>query len=161
MIEHPFYERTKAIFIGINQYEKMQHLSGSVNDAIEMKKVFDSLGFESLDPLLNKNATKRGIEEYFEELRKKLLGKDENEIEENKDSLVVIFMSGHGGENKKGNQPYYYFCPHDFDQQNFFPTSIDLLGLTNKIRAFNCKHVLFILDCCFSGGIFSKLVTSP
>jgi len=68
----------------------------------------------------------------------------------------VIYFAGHGYEKQDGLQITHYLCPHDFDETNLLTTSINLKELTLKVSAFNCKQVLFILDCCFSGGIFEE-----
>ena len=79
-------------------------------------------------------------------------GRDEEEKEKNKESLLIFYFSGHSYEdNKEGNKRNYYLCPHDFDYNTPSTTGIHLLSLREEIDALNCKQVLFLLDCCFSG----------
>lgn len=111
---------------------------------------------------MNERATKNNILEGFEKLRKKLEGQSEKEEADNKESLVVIFVSGNGGERTEKGQKgsFHYFCTSDFDESNYKETSIFLYELQILVSRFNCKHIFFIFDCCFSGAIFSDFCIS-
>jgi len=70
--EHILYSTCLAFSIGINSYQKQTNLKGAVNDANEMNNLFKSLAFKTKDPLLDDNATKKGIEEFLGEIQKDL-----------------------------------------------------------------------------------------
>ncbi|PKN04733.1 MAG: hypothetical protein CVU74_05405, partial [Deltaproteobacteria bacterium HGW-Deltaproteobacteria-9] len=55
-----FYNRSYAVIIGINNYEKWPSLEYAVNDAKAMERKLKSLGFETTT-LINHNASKDNI----------------------------------------------------------------------------------------------------
>ena len=154
------YQNLFGVFIGINEYANFfseQILSGAANDASEMKEFFTSLGFHTLNPLLNKKATKKKIEDLFSRLGKNLEGKSEREREKNKESLVVVFFSGHFYRQDSS----LYICASDFHPNNLSSSSFHLLLLRDQFLNFNCKHILFIFDFPNPGKIFGHTPPSP
>jgi len=157
MIEYSLYSKCTSIYIGIGIYKNLQMLQAPINDVKEMKNCLERLGFDKSDNnenvLLNEKATKNSIEELINKIGDKLKGRDEEEKEMNKESMFLFYFSGHGAKNTDGNQDVYHLCPHDYDQKKF-ATSINIDSLVHLVQSFNCKHIVFVLDCCFGGGIF-------
>ena len=153
-ISYPLYSRCFAAYIAVGEYqEKNMNLKSPLNDLREIKIRLENHGFISDENFvrMNENSTKKLIEELLNNLEESLLSpSDEEKKNINADSLLLIYFTGHG-ENKENK---FYLCPYDFDAKNTSETGIDLNNLANRVHKFNCKHVLFVLDCCFGGGIF-------
>lgn len=144
-----------AILVGVDK--KNENTNFRFEQINEMKRVLDQLGFFTFEPLINENATKKNIDSKINQLKIKLRGETQEEEHSNYESLVIIFLSGNSIEKEEN---FNLFCPYDFDENNIFSTSIDILKLRDQLSNFNCKHTLFILDCPFSSNIFSDLCLS-
>ena len=112
-----------------------------------MKELFDKMGFESEEPLLNENATIQNIELKIDELRNKLNGKNEEEKKRNSESVVVFYFSGHGFEEKNGQQIYHYLCPYNFNKNKLSSTSINFqsLKINFQVLIANIFYLLLIV----------------
>ena len=96
--------------------------------------------------LLNEEATREAIETHLNyEL-----------IKAGKDDTVIIFLSGHGSDDpKKPND--YFFLGYDADPKRLAATSVKMNGL-EFLKGLDSKRVLLIADACHSEG-FSQVRT--
>src|SRR5207342_3474969 len=82
----------RALLIGINKYVNLEpryELRGCVNDVKVMEGLLrDKFGFQNITPLLDEQATQRGIREAVEQF----IGSIEP------DDIVTIHYSGHGSQ---------------------------------------------------------------
>ena len=152
-IDIPLYTKLVSFFIGVGKYSKDSELSNLISppkDVKELKRTLERIGFDQSEQncLLNEEATKEGIEEFFLKMEKTMLGETEEEKKFNSESMLVFFFSGHGVEDSKNR---HQICPHDYSENR----GIEMGELIHKLSKINCKHVLIILDCCHSGAILN------
>jgi hypothetical protein len=136
------YNKSYAVVIGINNYEKWPSLEYAVNDAKAMEKKLKSLGFETTT-LLNQNAGKDNI--------LKILG-DELPRKVGKNDRVIIFFAGHGQTEQLADESQMgYIIPVDADTGNIFSTAISMDQVRVFSRRLKAKHVLYLIDSCYAG----------
>ena len=133
---------TNYIFtIGINKYSShyWKDLNNAVFDAKELSRILiEKYSFEEYPGnLYDNNATKENIYSAFTTLNQVVLENDS----------VIIFWGGHGNMDpltKKG-----FWIP--FDGTNDRSTWIENSSIKNFISDCPAKHILLIIDSCFSG----------
>jgi len=148
-----FYGKSFAVIIGINQYEKWPPLEFAVKDAKDVEKRLRETGFQEISLVLNKQATQgRILTELFHTLPGKVGPNDR----------VLFYFAGHGQtEDVEGGAKKGYIIPVDGDTAAYASTSISMeqvRSLSSRIRA---KHILFVMDSCYSGlGLSRSIGTS-
>jgi helicase len=70
------------------------------------------------------------------------------------DDVVVVAFSGHGSNTHE-------LIPYDADLYDLPGTTLPLDELIELISGIPAKHLLVVLDCCFSGGAGSKVLRAP
>ncbi|GEC15440.1 DEAD/DEAH box helicase [Nitrobacter winogradskyi] len=132
----------RGLFVGIDRYESptISDLSCARRDATTLDALFaDTLGGASR-LLTEDQATRANIEAEFAALA----GCDPEDT-------VVIGFSGHGSETHE-------LIPFDADPANLGTTAIPLDLLQDCFTRIPAKRLVFFLDCCFSGGLGSKVL---
>ena len=136
----------RGLFIGIDRYQSpdANTLNCAVRDAQALHALFtDTLKEQCENKLLtNENATKKTIEDAFEEL-----------YQASEDDVVFISFSGHGSDTHE-------IVPHDYNSHDVKNTSIPLEELQTWFEKIPAKTVVLLLDCCFSGGLGAKVLRS-
>ncbi len=155
-----FYQKSWGVVIGISDYDNdgIPDLQYAVNDALAVSARFKQMGFEVIS-LLNEQATRENILQLLSIDLPRELGRDDR---------LVIFYAGHGatGQLPEGNE-VGFIVPYDgipsadivggtiqvenydrFVQETNFVSLEDLRHLSDFIEA---KHVLYIIDGCYSG----------
>jgi hypothetical protein len=146
------YRNSRAVIIGINRYDKWPSLEYAVNDAKAIEARLRSLGFET-QTLIDHNATRSNI------LR--LLG-DELPRKVEKNDRVIIFFAGHGQtEELQDGSQMGYIVPVDADTRDIFSTAISMDQVRVFSKRIKAKHVLFLIDSCYSGLGLSRSGTIP
>jgi len=136
------YNQSYAVIIGINAYEKWPSLEYAVNDARSIQKRLKEMGFDTVT-LLDNNATRENI--------LKVLG-DELPKKVEKNDRVIIFFAGHGQtEELADGSQMGYIIPVDSDTRNIFSTAISMDQVRQFSRRLPAKHVLYLIDACYSG----------
>jgi len=133
-----------GLFIGIDKYESpsIPWLSCARNDALALHSLFqDTLGGSSTC-LLDGDANKLRILEELENLDKSSV-----------DDFIVITFSGHGSNTHE------LIC-FDSDADNLSDTSISFIEIFERFKRISSKKLLFVLDCCFSGGFGCRTFAS-
>jgi ATP-dependent DNA helicase len=139
-------QRFHGLFIGINKYQShyIGNLASAVRDADALHALFsDNLGDNCLI-LTDAGAT-------TERLRKELNALQNESTDED---VVVIAFSGHGSDTHE-------LITFDTDPYDLSGTALPLAELTDIVSAIPAKHLLVILDCCFSGGAGAKVLHAP
>jgi uncharacterized caspase-like protein len=145
------YGTSWAVVIGINDYPRPEdRLEFAVADAEEMIKILPQLGFppEQIIVLRDKEATKARIEQVlYRQLRQTLKEEDR----------LVIFFAGHGKQLKlpKGGEEAF-LMPVDASPDTPEETGIPMADMEKIGRRLKAKHILFVLDACYSGFVFGK-----
>ena len=134
------FSQHHAFIIGIDEYEKVSPLQTAVNDARRLAEVLTmQQHFTVHPPLLNAKG---------DEIRT-LLQQTLQSV--GKDDRVVFYFAGHGIAADGDDGPAGYIVPADADPTNV-KTFIPMEDLHKTLDELPCRHVLLILDCCFSGA---------
>lgn len=137
-----FYNKSWAVVIGINKYEKWPGLEYAVNDATSVKKRLEELGFDEIITLMDHEATKYNITQ--------VLG-DRLPRQVQKEDRVLIFFAGHGQTENIGGRQYGYIIPVDGDIRNYYSSAISMAQVREFSKRIPAKHIYYVIDACYSG----------
>ena len=147
-----FYSNSWAICIGINSYQNVQPLKFAVNDATEFANMliqYFSFSTENVKLIINEQATKKEIMKCYLDLSEKCDVNDK----------VIFFYAGHGETRLANYGEVGFLVPYDASKEDI-STLIRWDDLTKNSDLIPAKHMLFILDACFSGLIFTRSFAS-
>ena len=144
------YHDSWAVIIGINQYDNMKDLKYAVSDAADIKEMFiNKYDFKDdhIKLILDKEATRENITRGFSEMLKQAGENDR----------VVIFFAGHGETfiTPDGGD-MGYLMPTDGDLKDLYLTSISMNQLYEIAAISSAKHILYLVDACYSGLAISQ-----
>jgi len=143
----PYHDSWAAI-IGIDDYANWQKLSYATHDAQGMKDLLlQKYNFKSdhIFTLLDAQATRQNI---LSLLGDKLANPDLVQH----DDRVLVFSAGHGATRKLASgRDLGYIIPVDADLSNFEGSAISMTNFQDISEAIPAKHVLFLMDSCYSG----------
>jgi peptidoglycan/xylan/chitin deacetylase (PgdA/CDA1 family)/uncharacterized caspase-like protein len=144
----PLYRQSHAVIIGINAYAKWPKLAYAANDAKAVRDLLvDKFGFASdhIKTLLDGQATRDAI--------MAALGDDLSDGKKiAHEDRVLVFFAGHGATRKLPSGKYQgYIIPVDADATNFQSQAISMTNFQDISDAIPAKHVLFVMDACYSG----------
>jgi len=132
-----------ALIIANSTYDDNKTWSNLISpsyDAKAIKGILDKK-YKFHKTWLIENASRTEIYEEFEKLKSVVTEKD----------YLLIYYSGHGQTDinnvaywvpKEGNDKYY--------------TWVDVNALTNTLENIKAKHILFMIDSCYSGLTFKS-----
>lgn len=132
----------RSLFVGIDRHvsDGVQELTCATRDATALAALFaDTLGGDTL-LLVDQQATRGAIAAAIGDLATCAA-----------DDTVVIGFSGHGSEDHR-------LVAHDTDLDNLSETSLALDELQEMFSSIPARRLLLVLDCCFAGGIGSKVL---
>jgi helicase len=132
----------RGLFVGIDRYQSSQigDLSCARRDAIALNALFtDTLGGVST-LLTDADATRQRIEAEFSAL-----------ADCDPDDTVIIGFSGHGSETHE-------LIPYDADIADLPTSAVTLDLIQDWFSRIPARRLVFFLDCCFSGGLGSKVL---
>ena len=145
------YHRKVSLHVGVSAYTAWNSLNNATRDAKKLAERFRGvLKFDETRLVLDADATKDGIRSAIQELT----ACDE-------DDLIVITFSGHGTPLQMANgDDEGYLVPVDA------PAPIALTNVSEFVSMaelstwadgwLRARHVVFLLDCCFSGLMSSR-----
>ncbi|MBN8587514.1 MAG: caspase family protein [Rhodothermia bacterium] len=141
------YDERYAVLIGINKYQdsNVRPLTYAAEDAVAMKRLLkDKFGYkeDNIFILLDENATRSNIISTLERFTN-------DSVSEN--SSLLIYYAGHGQTGGRKDQPLGFLLNHDVDTKSLFGTSVKMNELRDFSDQFIPKHVLFLIDACYSG----------
>ena len=149
---HPFYNNSWALVIGINAYQYGSPLSYACNDSDAVASMLIiELGFpkDNLFILKDEAATKQAILDTYLGFHDKA---------NNPDDRLFVFFAGHGLTLEGLHGPIGYLVPVDGR-----PEKINSLirwdDLTRNSEIITAKHILFIMDACYSGLALQRAVS--
>lgn len=152
------FERSWAIVVGINDYGgEHPTLANAVNDAREMGRILaEDYGF---DPVifLDKEHTPPTRENILSWLLDRLSNNippldDDPTVQVGSNDRVIFFFAGHGFTrySTDGTVQQGFLIPQDA-KKGHITDYIDMSDLHDACNWISAKHILIILDCCFSG----------
>lgn len=147
---HELYEKSWALVIGINRYTKggkdFPNLSYAVSDAKRVAARLKEMGFE-VTLLLDQEATRTNI--------LLALGDDIGRTAGDNDR-IIFFFAGHGTTKERPDKSTMgYILPYDYDPQRHTATAISVQQLREVSSLIRAKHMLYVMDSCFSGGMLT------
>ncbi len=147
----PYYRTSWALVVGISDYLYMPPLSCATNDATDVAHLLVArLGFpqDQVLLLLNKQAARENILAAFDTtLNRHNLAPDDR---------LLIFFAGHGVTRQTHNGPNVGYIAPIEAQPTAWRTLIRMSDLIDQARFLPAKHILFILDACYSGLSFYR-----
>jgi peptidoglycan/xylan/chitin deacetylase (PgdA/CDA1 family)/TolA-binding protein len=143
----PYHDSWAAI-IGIDDYVNWQKLQYAAHDALGVKDLLiQKYNFkpDHIVTLLNGAATRQNI--------LSLLGdKFGNPNLVAREDRVLVFYAGHGATRKLASgRELGYIIPVDADLTNYEGSAISMTNFQDISEAIPAKHLLFIMDSCYSG----------
>lgn len=134
----------RAICIGIDKYRDygIRDLTGARRDATALWALFcDSLPKVNATLVVDEEAT---VNRVRDELNRAL-----NEAGE--EDVVIVSFSGHGSHDHR-------FVFSDTAINSFETTTIQMAEVAEWFKRSKARTILFILDCCFSGGAPARVL---
>jgi peptidoglycan/xylan/chitin deacetylase (PgdA/CDA1 family)/tetratricopeptide (TPR) repeat protein len=142
------YHDSWAAIIGIDDYANWQKLQYAAHDALGVKELLiQKYNFkpDHVFTLLNGQATRQNI---LSLLGDKLA--DPKLVQ--REDRVFVFYAGHGATRKLASgRQLGYIIPVDADLTNYEGSSISMTNFQDISEAIPAKHVLFVMDSCYSG----------
>lgn len=140
-----YFPNSHAFIVGIDAYEHVSRLITPINDATKLAQMLEEKhGYENIHLLTD--ASKAQLEQFIGETMPNAV---------NKDDKVVFYFAGHGiavdSDEDKDGEPKGYLVPADaYANEEASFVAMDLLN--EQLNNLASRHLLLILDCCFSGS---------
>lgn len=133
-----------ALIIANNNYEHMPGLSAAVPDGLAVAQVLrDLYGFQT-ELLID--ASRYEIISAMAEFRGRL-GATDN---------FLIYYAGHGLLDEEADRGYWIPIDGELDNPSNWVANSDI---TSAIRAMNAKHIILVVDSCYSGTLTRDIKT--
>jgi WD40 repeat protein len=157
-----------VLAIAINKYQKnWPDLKFPVSECEKLLEVLGKRYKVSIDSytggfLVNETATLKSVLQKFENLRRKDPTTGELRIKP-EDSLIIIF-SGHGYQDPEFPGPPGYLAladsklPKDYSDLKELFNGDELVNILSHVGA---KHILVIVDSCFSASLSHRIIELP
>lgn len=149
----PHYAISRALIIGIDQYKSAPPLAYAVSDAAAIREVlaedFD-FSLDNVTYLVDAEATRDRICKEFLRFAKSDVGVDDR---------VLVFYAGHGHTESGIRGEFGFLVPVDGDPEDL-STLIGWKYFTDHSDLISAKHILFIMDACYSGLALTRSVRS-
>jgi hypothetical protein len=141
MYGRPF-GRSYALLFGVSKYATADQLPGAALDLARMKAFLTNQGFDQVVDLPNQKVTQRtlsNVQAHFENR----LGPEDR---------LLVYYSGHGEHPPEGGEAYLLLSQG---------TRIPMRSFVSWMRKVQVKHLLVLLDTCYSGDALNSLKRSP
>ena len=143
--EVSLYNKSWAVIIGINKYEKTRELNYAVKDADSIRSMLIAdykFPQENIKMLTDNLATKEGIRGAINDVIEKA----------GEDDQILIFFAGHGETHDlPGGGEMGYLLPVESDPDKLYLTAIPMDELKRISGMTHARHVLFLVDACYGG----------
>ncbi|GAB3436789.1 caspase family protein [Flindersiella endophytica] len=133
-----------ALFVSTSTYAdgQLAQLPSAVRDAVELGDLF-------ADPRIGPFSVARLESPSAQEMR---LALEDLFTEATADDIVVLYVSGHGLKDPKGN---LYFAAHDTRPNRLQSTAVSAQLLCSLLNDSRAAGAVIFLDCCY-GGAFAR-----
>lgn len=154
----PLYRESWAVLVGIDNYRKWPKLHHAVNDAQALRQLLiDKFHFSSdhVVTLLNQDATRERILSSLSQLSTQPGGVQPGD-------RVLVYFAGHGATRRlPSGRDLGYLVPVDGDTSDLDAHSISMTHFQDISEAIPAKHVMFVMDSCFSGLALTRGLAQP
>jgi peptidoglycan/xylan/chitin deacetylase (PgdA/CDA1 family)/uncharacterized caspase-like protein len=149
--EPSLYTDSWAVVIGINRYDSWPRLAYAVQDAQGIRDALvDTFGFDDdhVITLIDGEATKARILEVLGDELPSRVGPEDR---------VFVFYAGHGATRVLPSGAQRGFVvPVDGDAERLQSTAISMSVLDDIQEGLSAKHVMFVMDACYSGVALTR-----
>jgi len=136
------YRKVHALVVGVDEYQHWPHLSNASRDAQGVAEALEQRFGAHVRRLENAEATAKRIEEVIKNVLRR-------EVEP--DDLVVFYFAGHGHTERLGNDIEHGFLVPVDAREDSVADLMSLQDVSAWTEYLQCRHVLYIVDSCFSG----------
>ncbi len=143
---NPYYKKSVAVIIGIDDYQYETKLNNALNDSRAMDDWLDRHGFQ-VYTLYNSKATTRNIRRLLTDSIPNIVGKNDR---------LLVFYAGHGETRSLLDGGKEGFIVPVEGKAGEYWSLIPIDYFEKSSKAIQAKHQLFILDSCFSGLALDK-----
>ena len=145
------YEKSWAVVVGVNQYPKggrnYPNLNFAVSDAQRVADKLQAMGFE-VRLLTDQEANRQNIVHALA---------DDIGMKAKEHDRIIFYFAGHGATKQKVDDSNMgYILPHDYDATRHNATAISVQQLRDISSEIKAKHMLYLMDSCFSGGLLAS-----
>ena len=151
IIYKPKYHNSWALVIGINKYTNASPLGYARNDAeafADILKTKFQFPKDNITFLKDDEATAESIKNAFLQYTNEQVGPDDR---------IIVFFAGHGHTVTGNRGEVGYLVPVEGSSNNL-ATLIRWDELTRNADLIPAKHILFIMDACYSGLVINRLI---
>ncbi|MFT2014405.1 DEAD/DEAH box helicase [Streptomyces sp. 796.1] len=136
----------RGLFIGVDNYESpsFRQLNYAKQDARVLRALFLDNFDGNASLVLDDAATKDRLLTELGQLA----------VESTSDDVVVISFSGHGTRTHE-------LATWDAHPDDLATTALGLEDLVDRIGVIRASVLLVVLDCCFAGAAFTKVLRQP
>lgn len=148
------YANSWALVIGINAYQRAPRLNYAATDARAVADQLVQLGFprRNIRLLIDGEATRAGIERV---LYREFSGMG-------REDRLLVYFAGHGETLAVKGGEEGFILPVDAEPDALSATAISIDDLRRIGKRVRAKHVLFLMDACFSGLALTRdIVVKP
>ena len=139
--EKPF-GKSYAVLFGISDYNYRNNLGGAAQDVRNLSTALQEQGFDKVVVVVNRDVTAdtlRNIQRHF---------MDRGRLQP--DDRLLVYYAGHGDRNPTGDTGYIVLSESNPTSRSS-GTEVSMAEFMSWMRALPVKHLLVILDACYSG----------
>ncbi|WP_185969275.1 caspase family protein [Aliiglaciecola sp. M165] len=137
------FETSHAIIIGIDEYAQgIPSLRSAVNDAQRLGNLLETEHEYQCHTYLNADANLANLEQLLQTWLPQHVGENDR---------VLFYFAGHGVALDADDGPRGYLLPQDA-KLGAADTYLEMSTLHDQLMSLPCRHMLIILDSCFSGA---------
>lgn len=145
------YAVSRALIFGINKFRHASPLNYAVSDALAVKDVLVAkyaFSPTNIVCLTDEEATRAAVTSAYMALGGSATQQDDR---------LLVFYAGHGMTTSGARGPIGFLDPHDGNPKDL-STLIRWDEFTFNAELINAKHILFVMDACYSGLVFQRSV---
>jgi hypothetical protein len=136
----PSYHKSYALLVGIGKYRHLAPLSSPEIDVKKVAGYLNAQGFDEVVTVTDESVTAKMLEFPQKYFTAKIQG----------DDRFIFYYSGHGVSGVRGTVATGYLPLVD-EERGKNDHSIPMNDLVKWMSGLSAKHLLIILDSCFSG----------
>ena len=134
------FSQNLAFVVGIDRYQNLSNLQTALNDARAFAEVLAEQHHFQIASL-RENPALTDLQTLMIQMKEMIKAEDR----------VVIYFAGHGIAADGENGPSGYLVPSDANP-DAVETFLPMDTFNQTLQELPCRHLLLILDCCFSGA---------
>lgn len=140
--EPPHFDKSYALLIGNGDYQYLPALESPARDITKMKDLLSKQGFDQIVYVTDEHVNMEELRNPQNYFRQRITNQDR----------FVFYYSGHGSTKTQSNGEKRGYLPLINEKSDGYDQSIPMDHLVHWMEQLAAKHLLVILDCCFSGS---------